>query len=370
VLAAQSGNYGTAPVDVTVSAHLGMLDHYLRGAAYPAGGGQVVVAALVEALEAHGGALFTRSAVQRVLVADGAVTGVRLADGSTHTAPVVVSNADYRRTVLDLVGPEHFPAALVRKTREARMRLGFSVLYVALDTELPRERNANLWWFRDDDIEAMYRDIDQDPVPDEVPFLFCSFASTKQPGPGICPPGHSNFQVMTLSRADPERWGLARGPADGGRYRREPAYLRHKQRTTNALLRAAEAALGPFREHVTHLETATPVTHERYTASTGGTPYGLANWGGLGARPDTRTPVAGLYVTGANTRTGSGVAGAVLGGLTCAGHVLGRPLLSEVLDGAVLADPHLLAARPPGWDALRVSRGRARRDAKGLAGVG
>jgi all-trans-retinol 13,14-reductase len=371
VLAAQSGNYGTPPDQVTVSTHLSMIDHYLRGAYYPAGGGQVLVAGLVEVIEAHGGSVRTRSRVGRILVEGGRAAGVELAGGERHTAPLVVSNADFRRTVLELAGgEENFPAALVRKTRDAAMRMAFSVLYVALDTELPERPNANLWWFRDEDIEGMYRRIAEAPEP-EVPFVFCSFASVKEPGPGaVCPPGHSNFQVMTLSRADHAWWGLDGGPAHGVRYRRDPAYLARKQQWSNALLDTAEEAVGPFREHVTHLETATPVTHERYTLSSGGTPYGLANWGGLGARPDTRTVVEGLYVVGQNTRAGSGVSGAMIGGISCAAQILGRPLLPEVLGGTVLANPALLPERDAGWDPLATSRGRARHGAKGLARVG
>ncbi|MFI9382028.1 phytoene desaturase family protein [Kutzneria sp. NPDC052558] len=371
VLAGQSANYGAAPDQVTVSTHLSMIDHYLRGAYYPEGGGQALVAALVEVIEAHGGSLRTRKKVERITIEDGRTTGVELAGGERHTAPLVVSNADFRRTVLELAGGErNFPAALVRKTEKTRMRLAFAVLYVALDIELPDRPNANLWWFRDEDIESMYRELAAG-TPSQIRSAFCSFASVKEQGRAdVCPPGHSNFQVMTLARADYPDWGVAGGPADGTRYRREPAYQRSKQWWSDELLRTAEQALGPFRDHITHLELGTPLTHERYTLSSGGTPYGLAHWGGFGARPDTRTVVDGLYLVGQNTRAGSGVSGAMIGGISCAAQILGRPLLPEVLGGAVLANPALLPERAADWDPLAVSRGTRRVRAKGLARVG
>ncbi|GGW81763.1 phytoene dehydrogenase [Streptomyces lucensis JCM 4490] len=369
VLAAQSPNYGMGPRQATVSMHATVTDHYVRGAYYPEGGGQMMAAGLVEVLEAHGGRLLTRARVERILVEDGRVTGVGLRDGRHFSAPVVVSNADYRRTVLDLVGAEHFPRRLVAKTREATMGLPFATLYVATDTPLPERPNANLWWYADDDIDAYYERLAAGDI-DPVPFLFMSFASQKDPKSAtVCPPGHSNFQLMTLCPPEYERWGVTGGPAEGTRYRRDPDYRQHKERFTEAMLTAAEKVLGPFRDRVVHLEAATPLTHERYTLSTGGTPFGLAEWGGPGGRPDTRTPVTGLHVVGANTRYGSGITGVAVGGIACAAQMVGRRLMHEAHSGAVLGDPELLPERGPRWDPLAVSRGTDRHGAKGLAGI-
>ncbi|MFI6154381.1 phytoene desaturase family protein [Kitasatospora sp. NPDC051170] len=367
VLAAQSPNYGLAPDVSTVAIHAAVMDHYLRGAYYPVGGGQQLAAGLVEVLEAHGGELRTRCAAQRVLVEDGRVTGVLLADGQQVRAPLVVSNADYRRTVLELVGAEHFPQRIADRTREATMAHPFAILYLALDRPLHDRPNANLWWYRDADIESWYQRLRRGEL-DTVDAMFVSFASLKEPESGaVCPPGHSNFQVMTLCPADLEWWGVEQGPADGGRYRRGNAYLARKQQLTEAMLQAAEEALGPFRRNLTHVELATPLSQERYTRSSGGTPYGLAGWGKAGHRPDTRTTIEGLHVVGASTRHGSGIGGVAVGGISCAAEILEQPLLPLVHAGKVQIDPARLPERPDGWDALAVSRGAARRTARGLA---
>ncbi|BAJ32360.1 MULTISPECIES: NAD(P)/FAD-dependent oxidoreductase [Kitasatospora] len=361
VLAAQSSNYGTPPAATAVPTHAAVLDHYLRGASYPQGGGQSLVAALVEALEAAGGELRTRCAATRVLVDDGRVSGVELSDGSTVRTPLVVSNADYRRTVLDLVGAEHFPAWLTRRTARATMAGGLLSLFVALDTELPGATGANLWWHRTADPDAAYR-----PHPDPERFrpeaLMFSFASGKDAPGANCPPGHTNFQAIAVCPAE-----LPEPPGNGRGYRRDAAYLRLKERWTEAMLDAAEEALGPLRPHLTHLELSTPHTHRRYTGASGGTPYGFSDWGGTGGRPAARTPLPGLHVVGANARYGSGITGAAMSGLACAAELLGRPLAAEIQAGALPAAPPRLPARGPGWDPLAVSRGAARRTARGLA---
>ncbi|MFF9127320.1 phytoene desaturase family protein [Streptomyces sp. NPDC014889] len=362
VLAAQALNYGIGPEEATVGMHASVTDHYLRGAAYPVGGGQMLAASLTEAITGHGGAVRTGHRVERVLVEQGRACGVVLADGGRELrAPVVVSNADYVRTVRELAGEEHFPASIGKRARTAVTGFPLVVLYVGLDRELPGRTGANLWWHGNADIEEAFRGLAEGRF-DTPPSVFISFASLKDPDTAaLRPPGHANFQVMALCPRSLEAWGAAAASESGGPYRRDPAYLAEKERVTEAMLATAERALGPFRRYVTHLELATPATQRRYTRSTGGSPFGLARWGGTGARPDTRTSVTGLYVVGQSTRYGSGITGAAVSGTACAGQILGRPLLPEVHAGAVLGDPSRLPGRGPDWDPLRLCGGRARR---------
>ena len=367
VLAAQSGNYGSAPANTLVVDHTMMLDDYLRGAYYPVGGGQTISAALVEMLESHGGSLWTKSRVQRILIEDNAVRGVRLADGTELRAAVVVSNADYRRTILELCGgSESLPANVVDRATTARMRMPMAVTYVALNRELARQSNANIWHWTTEDVDGAYARLESGDQQ-QLPFVFLSFASVKDAS--SCPPGHGNFQIMTLCPRGYGHWGVPDGPASGVKYRRLPSYQAAKQRLTDQMLDVAEDAIGPFRDHIVHLETATPLTQERYTLSTGGTAYGLQSWGRTGQRPDVRTSVTGLFLTGQNMQQAGGVVGAAASGATCASAILGREVLSDVRRGIVFGNPGLLPARGAGWDPLQVARGVSRRDARGLARV-
>lgn len=99
-----------------------------RATAYPTGGNASVPGAYLAAVEKHGGKVITRAEVSKILVEDGAAVGVVLQDGTEFRAPVIVSNADLRATVLKLVGKEHFPADYVKKVQ----RLTYSVPGVML----------------------------------------------------------------------------------------------------------------------------------------------------------------------------------------------------------------------------------------------
>ncbi|HEX9208066.1 MAG TPA: NAD(P)/FAD-dependent oxidoreductase [Steroidobacteraceae bacterium] len=97
------------------------------------GGSQAVAAALVAALRAHGGELRTSAPVAAILVDKQRVNGVRLASGEEILAPVVVSAADPRHTLLDLVGAPELPPEFVWHAQSIRMRGSVAKLHVTTD---------------------------------------------------------------------------------------------------------------------------------------------------------------------------------------------------------------------------------------------
>jgi phytoene dehydrogenase-like protein len=177
VLTAQNGTYAVAPGRVSAILHAGLQNHYfVDGGWYPEGGGQVMADRLADAIEEAGGHVRLRTRAARIDVADGRVTGVTLESRHhgmvTVTAPVVVSNADLKRTVLELVGAERFPPEFVERVERFEMALPLFVVYLGLDVPpswLPYG-NANRWLF--DGTTSM--------------------PSTRGPRAGTCPSGPSS----------------------------------------------------------------------------------------------------------------------------------------------------------------------------------
>lgn len=363
-----SGLYAGGPRQTAVAMHASIIDHYMRGAFYPEGGGQMIPARLVQVIEAHGGEVRCLSPVAEITVDAGHVTGVRLDDDSVIEAPLVISNADHTRTVTELVDASQWDPATVSWTRSARMTLGLVCTYVVIDAVLDGP-NTNYFVFPGYETDALYDRLDAGELGDGPAFAYVAMASRKDPdNPHLCPPGHTNFQIMTLAPRGHEWWGVEAGPADGGSYRRNEVYRRRKDEITDRLLDAAESVLGPFRDHIVHVETATPLSHERYTHSTGGTSYGYVHSPDQTGehRPQHRTEIDGLWLVGANTVSGHGIAGAMVGGVNCAGQILDRPLLVEMFMGTRLVDPVALPPDPDDFDPMEFSRGaslRARRAA-------
>ena len=359
-----SGLYAGGPSQTAVVMHATIIDHYMRGAAYPEGGGQVLPARLAQVIEACGGEIRTLSTVEEILVESGRARGVRLADGSTISAPLVISNADHTRTVQQLVDRRHWDPATLEWVEQATMTLGLVCVYVIVDVELDGP-NTNYFLFPSYETDELYDRLDRGEMAEGVPFAYVAMASRKDPdNPHLCPPGHTNFQIMTLAPRGWEWWGLDDGPADGARYRRDDSYRDRKADVTERLIGAAEQVLGPFRDHIVHVETASPASQERYTHSTGGTSYGyLHSPDQVGERrPAHRTEIDGLWVVGAGTASGHGIAGTMVGGVNCAGEILGRPLLVEMVMGTTLLEPSAVPADPPDFDPVEWCRGAALRE--------
>ncbi|MBI2170101.1 MAG: NAD(P)/FAD-dependent oxidoreductase [Actinobacteria bacterium] len=348
VLCGNNGVYALPPSRASLILHSLVAMHYLRGAFYPEGGGQVMADGLVQRIEAHGGEVILQTPVERIIVEGGRVRGVRLRPPSPLRrrgvpeeilAPVVVSNADLKRTYLELVGPEHLPADLVAQVSDYRMALPLFVHYMVIDRDLVAEAhpNSNVYVLPDDDVDGYYELLEEGRLPEMVP-SFMTFTSIKDPtNSRLCRPGQTNLQAMTLLPRGHAFWGLDGGPGEGKRYRRNRAYLERKREVRDLLMRSSEIGVPGLPEAIVYEETATPLTQERFVRSTDGTSYGIECTPDqfLFRRPAPTTPIEGLFLAGASIMGAHGCAGVMGGGVMTASAIVGAPV-RELVTGGVL----------------------------------
>jgi phytoene dehydrogenase-like protein len=363
VILGEQGCYAVRPSDTPVAMAAGLADHFLRGACYPEGGGQVIAGRLIEAIRAYGGEVRTQSPVHRIRIEDGRVVGVVAGKKSRAPqeidAPVVVSNADVKRTFAELVGREHLCPETAERIESLRMAMPLFCVYVGLDVDL-RARgmpNSNHFIWGNYDIEAVYDDLDADKISEDA-MAYVTAASLKDPTcTRLAPEGFTNLQIMTLVPRSYSIWNVEQGPAEGGRYHRDPEYRRRKTDVMEHLIDAAQLVIPDLREHIAWKEAATPVSQERFTRSTGGTSYGIemsCNQAGP-LRVGPRTEIPGLFLCGASTPSGPGIAGVMRGGVATAGEILEADLLKAVLAGRVFGDRDLLPELDEAWDPWRES---------------
>jgi phytoene dehydrogenase-like protein len=111
----------------------------LRGAAGGAaiaGGPAALVAALAAAARAAGAEVRCGAEVARIRLDRGRVAGVVLASGETLDAPVVVSSADPKRTMLALLPPASLPIRVEQEFRRLRCRGTAAKVHLALSGPL------------------------------------------------------------------------------------------------------------------------------------------------------------------------------------------------------------------------------------------
>ena len=338
VLLGQSGDYGVAPSQASALIHAGLAMHYFEGAFYPEGGGQIIADQLADRIEAAGGSVHLRRGIGQIVVENGKAVGVQTeADGKhppqTIRARAVISNADIQKTMLQLVPRAHLPAEWQKKAENWQMGGALWLTCLGIDAT-PAQiglRATNYWQFDGFDVEHFYTAAATGGKPTPRGCYITS-GTAKDPGTiGHAPPGMTSLEIMALVPADWAIWGVTATEVHDGSYRRNPVYQQRKQEMEANLLDRLDAVLPGARSKVTFCESASPVTHGRYTRATGGTGYGLAATPSqfLENRPGYRGPLPGLYLCGASTRAGHGVVGALTSGLRAAQRVaadLGTPI--------------------------------------------
>lgn len=283
---------------------------FLEGAHHIRGGGQALSGALVERLRELGGECLTRTKVTRVLVEDRAAVGLELEGGEAVRAQAVVSGANPFQTFFELV-PE---AAISRvfRHRISRMEPSLSVysLYLGLDrrpSELGIEQD-NFFFDHGTDLDEAYRRTLEHEI-DRTDWCLTSYESSD---PGLAPEGGG---VLSVAEVTPARDWLE---LDGETYRQRKDEVRRR------LLAKVLRRFPELEGHVKVEEFATPRTMKRYTSNHGGAIYGLAQTveQSNSRRLRNRTPLPGLFLTGAWTWAGGGYEGAMMTGVQSAFAVL------------------------------------------------
>jgi phytoene dehydrogenase-like protein len=121
---------------------LGASNGALRIAGFVRGGTGNLAAALASAAQHWGAEIRTECRVARIVTKDGKATGVVLQNGEEIGGNTVVSNADVKRTFLELVEPTYLDPKFLLQVRNIRARGTLAKINLALD-RLPQFRDAD-----------------------------------------------------------------------------------------------------------------------------------------------------------------------------------------------------------------------------------
>ena len=280
-----------------------LLLHECTGGESLVGGPAALVTALLAAAKAAGAELRTNSEVVRIRLSSGAVAGVTLASGETIDAPVVVSSADPKKTMLGLVAPGTLPITIEEEFRRFRARGSAAKVHLALSgpLELPaaagrRDEAIRIGGGHVDDLERAfdaikYRQFSARPNLDvRVPTVA---------DPSLAPQGHHVVSILS---------SYAPYTLEGG-WSPEA-----KQALGETVIGELERHAPGVRERIVATEVLTPLDLEQELALTGGQLHHgeLALDQLLVLRPAPSaaryaTSVPGLYLGGAGSHPGGGV---------------------------------------------------------------
>lgn len=324
VLASQWGDYGLTPSYASFAIHALVVQHYLNGGYYPVGGAGKIFESIEPIIKDKGGEVLSSTEVQEILIKDGKAVGVRVkslrgreGDGiAEYYAPVIVSCAGAYATYNKLI-PESYPIPFrenLKKFFNTYPAVSNVTVYLGLSKD-PRElgfKGENYWIYNSYDHDKSYADRNNWLKDGEIPGAYLSFPSLKNPEAK----SHTADIIAFTDYEFFEKW------KDQPWKKRDEDYKAFKEHITNKLINYIDSKFPGFKDIVEYTELSTPVTNEHFTGHPKGTIYGLPCVPERFDRDkcpwfEVKTPVSGLYLTGADASS-PGVSGAMMGGLVTA----------------------------------------------------
>ena len=278
---------------------------------YVRGGMGGISNAIAAAAREKGAEIRTNAEVAKILVKDGAVRGVALADGTEILAPRVASGLDANVTFLKLMSAGDLPADFVQAVRHidyasasCKINIALSELpdFTALPGTAPGPQHRGTIHISPtmEYIERAYDDAKYG-YPSKQPIIEATIPSVLDDT--LAPPG--KYVMSMFTQYFPYKL------APGLQLEEE------KEKYADRCFEMMERFAPNFRRAVIHRQVLSPADLERRFGLTGGNiMQGVMSLSSLSfMRPvpgyaDYRTPVRGLYLCGAATHPGGGVMGA------------------------------------------------------------
>jgi phytoene dehydrogenase-like protein len=113
--------------------YMGEIDGAFRSWGFARGGTGAISNSIAAAAREAGAEIRTQAAIAKILVKNGKVRGVVLANGDEIQAPVISSSVDPRQTFVKLMEPDHLPAEFLEEVRRYKFRGSSGKVNLALD---------------------------------------------------------------------------------------------------------------------------------------------------------------------------------------------------------------------------------------------
>jgi len=110
---------------------------------WPVGGALELARSIEQRYKSLGGAVHYRSKVVKILVENDKAVGVQLADGSQHRAEIIISDADGRKTIMDLLEGKYINEKIRGYCAEPPDETNWSVhVFLGVNRDLSKEPSA------------------------------------------------------------------------------------------------------------------------------------------------------------------------------------------------------------------------------------
>jgi len=285
-----------------------LIGYMVDGAYYCKGGFQRLANTLVQGLQRHQGVIRYRARVEKIEIEAGQVKAVRV-NGDSISTRIVISNADIKQTIYQMVGEGYFPQYYLQRIEKMQHSLSIFAVYLATDLDLKALNIAHESFCYDDFNHQ--RNFDR-TCAGEISWL--SMTAPTLVDPSLAPAGEHLLMLTTLLP-----------------YSAVDCWKQAKPELIQTMLTLAEKRIPDLRKHLLYQEGGTPATMQRYTQNYQGSAYG---WDVTpeqvgSARIANQSPIKGLYFAGHWSSPGGGIYGVTVSGVQVAQKILEINKLSD-----------------------------------------
>lgn len=242
----------------------------------------------------NGGEIKLGTPAEKIIISEGKAAGVRSSDGAALFSEWVVSNADYKKTFLDLSDPKDIPPDFLDIVSRVPYTGSELCVYLGVDpgrVDLSRSEAQHLFYRHKEDEGGVPTSNIEDFENRE--FEVCLWSAN---APDQVPQGRESLVL---------RVGL---PYDHflcfrtGEKRRSEDYQDYKMHLAQKLVQAAEHILPGLSSSIEVMETATPLTYadwgHRHSGSIAGWTWSAEHERAFGKKLLIETPIEHLLMAG------------------------------------------------------------------------
>jgi len=335
------GDYGTIPSKSHFSMQAELIAHFQYGGFYPIGGASEIALNMIPVIERTGGRVLVKAEVKEIILSKGQ-KGVIVQKGQDRyriEAPIVISSAGLYNTFERLLKPEisqkSYYSDICRQLKPGIAAMNVFLGFNASNEELNLKAH-NIWAFPTNDSEKgfmEYLDLSVEEALDaKVPLMFVSFPSAKDPNWKSHPGRESKSTCAIVTLAN---WDWYKKWESKPLKRRGDDYDEIKNTVGEMLIEQTCQLFPQIRDHIEFKDIGSPVTNKTYLAQPHGEIYGLDHTLErfaplMAAKLRPKTDIPGLFLTGQDVFS-CGFTGALFGGLLCAGAVLERNVMTDLI---------------------------------------
>lgn len=330
VLCGQFGDYGPTPKKASFFIHASIVNHYLEGGYYPAGGPSQIVKKIITTIEKAGGIVLVGKKVNKILIEKNKAIGVEMENGDLIYSTKVVSSVGIYNTFQKLITNPIISNKYNNIFENIKHSTGHIYLFVKLKGN-PRDlqlRSSNIWNWPNRDYDKMLSDFEKDPLNAPLPY-FMGFSCMKDYQWESKYKNISNAIILTIGNLSQfKKWENEKC------MNRSEDYQQLKEKYAQRLLEEALFKNYPhLRDKVLSYEVATPLTSQFYLNAFNGESYGLNTNSyrylkAFNLKP--KTSVENLYLTGQDICS-IGFTGALMSGLITTNSILGYGTVWDIV---------------------------------------